>query len=123
MPVPGLTIITDALVDQNLSDAGLALISGDDHFNMEFNPAFRRQYMGRLKQQLMSVIEHGTGKEGPYYELFYNGWWQIKRILIANGLAEPTEEDEKILKDTNEFLATLPEDQRDPSRIRLYTDR
>ena len=118
--VPGLTRVTDALVDQNLSDAGLTLISGNDHFNMEFNPHFRRQYMEKLKQQLMKVIGHGTDEEGPYNEFFYNGWWQIKRVLIANDLVEPSEEDEKLLKMIENFFETLPEDQRDPSRIRLY---
>jgi len=118
--VPGLTIITDALVHQNLSDAGLALISGENHFNITFNPAFRRQYMEKLKQQLTTAIDHGTSEEGPYYNFFYNGWWQIKRVLIDNGLAEPTEQDKEILKKTSEFLATLPEDQRNPSTIRLY---
>ncbi len=121
--VPGLTRVTDELVRQNLSDAGLTLISGDDYFKMEFNPAFRRQYMKKLKQQLTTIIDHGTDKEGPHYELFYNGWWQIKRVLIDNDLVEPSEEDKKILKMMSEFLATLPEDQRDPSRIRLYVDR
>lgn len=117
--VPGLTIVTDELVRQNLSDASLTLISGNGHFDMAFNPAFRRQYMEKLKQQLTAIIDHGTGKEGPYHELYYTAWWHIKRILIANGLAEPREEDKGLLRRTNEFLATLPEDKRDPSRIRF----
>lgn len=119
--VPGLTRATDALVHQNLSDAGLTLISGQGHFDITFNPAFRRQYMEKLKQQLTATIDRGTGKEGPYYEFYYTAWWNIKRILITNGLAEPTEEDEGLLKMTSKFLAELPEDQRDPSGIRFFT--
>ncbi len=110
---PAMTTIVDMFLrDHFLPSAGLGLIEGEYHTAISIDFSFRNRYMTQLRTAIDSLISDGINLEGKFFDVISNQAWQIKRVLIEQGLLKAGLQEEKRLRFENEKLSELPEEER-----------
>lgn len=112
---PGLTSITEAFLESLITNAGIGYIMGNGHFKMHFDNRFRQNYMRKLRAALDQLIVEGLEGSDDNYSMYSNAAWQIKRVLILNGLLNPKPGDETRLRMEEEMLREIQEEDRGSS--------
>ena len=104
--VPGLSAMSNIFLEGHkdvsayfLKDIGLSLVSGGiANARMSLDHGYRTEYMVKLRNGIEKLIDEGVNQDATYLDCIAQSAWQIKRVLLMEGLLEPCEKDRKRLE-------------------------